>query len=182
LGAVDDGDVVGHILFSQLAVGDLVGAALGPMAAVPVRQRQGIGSRLVEAGIERLRAARCPFIVVIGPPAFYPRFGFEPAAGYSLTCEWDVPPEAFMVKVLAPKVSKETQFPLALGWARASACCRRARRLERTGFGGAGSSPATPDGQTDIDRATRRHDDRLRSSRSSRGSLTSRRSPWPTDS
>lgn len=103
--AVDDGAVVGHIMFSPLTVGPVVGAALGPMAVLPAYQRQGIGSQLVERGIERLRSDGCPFIVVIGHPEFYPRFRFQSAAAYGLTCEWDVPAAAFMVTILNPEVS-----------------------------------------------------------------------------
>ncbi len=102
--AVDDDVVVGHIMFSPLLVGTTQGAGLAPMAVAPSHQRQGIGSRLVEAGVERLRALGCPFIVVIGHPEFYPRFGFQSAASYGLTCEWEVPAEAFMVKVLTAEV------------------------------------------------------------------------------
>jgi putative acetyltransferase len=98
--AIDDDAVVGHIMFSPLSVGSATGVGLGPMAVLPSHQRRGIGSRLVEAGLERLRSAGCPFVVVLGHPSFYPRFGFEPGAAYGLTCEWDVPSEAFMVKVL----------------------------------------------------------------------------------
>jgi putative acetyltransferase len=74
------------------------------MAVLPAYQRKGIGSRLVERGIERLRAGGCPFIVVIGHPEFYPRFGFQPAGAYGLRCEWDVPAEAFMVNILNPEL------------------------------------------------------------------------------
>jgi putative acetyltransferase len=103
--ATDGDEVVGHIMFSPLSVGPLVGAGLGPMAVIPSHQRLGIGSRLVQAGIERLRAAGCPFIVVIGHPSFYPRFGFQPAATCGLICQWDVTPEAFMVNVLNSDVT-----------------------------------------------------------------------------
>jgi len=102
--AIADGAVVGHIMFSPLTVGLVVGAALGPMAVLPAYQRQGIGSRLVERGVERLRSDGSPFIVVIGHPEFYPRFGFESAGAYGLTCEWDVPTAAFMVTILNPRV------------------------------------------------------------------------------
>jgi len=102
--AIDGDAVVGHIMFSPLSVGSAEGVGLGPMAVLPSHQRQGIGSRLVEAGIERLRSTGCPFVVVLGHPSFYPRFGFEPAAAYGLTCEWDVAPEAFMVNVLNPAI------------------------------------------------------------------------------
>lgn len=98
--AVDGDQVVGHVLFSPLKVGEVTGAALGPMAVVPERQRQGVGSRLVEAGIDHLARSRCPFVGLIGHPAFYPRFGFRPASSRGITCGWEVPDEAFMVLVL----------------------------------------------------------------------------------
>jgi putative acetyltransferase len=102
--AVADGVVVGHIMFSPLTVGPVVGAALGPMAVIPAHQRQGVGGQLVTRGVERLRHSGCPFIVVIGHPTFYPRFGFRSAGAQGMTCEWDVPAEAFMVNVLNPLV------------------------------------------------------------------------------
>lgn len=102
--AVDNHVVVGHIIFSPLSVGPATGVGLGPMAVAPSHQRQGIGTRLVQAGIERLRSSGCPFVVVIGHPDFYPRFGFQPATSHGVTCEWDVPPEAFMVNILDPRV------------------------------------------------------------------------------
>jgi putative acetyltransferase len=103
--AVVDGRVVGHIMFSPATVGPVLGVALGPMAVVPARQREGVGSQLVTHGLERLRARACPFVVVIGHPRFYLRFGFLTAASQGLTCEWNVPAEAFMVNVLTPAVS-----------------------------------------------------------------------------
>jgi putative acetyltransferase len=42
-------EIVGHIMFSPISVGDATGAALGPMAVLPEQQRSGIGSKLVEA-------------------------------------------------------------------------------------------------------------------------------------
>lgn len=101
--AVVNGVVVGHIMFSPLSVGAATGAGLAPMAVLPGHQRQGIGSQLVEQGLARLNEAGCPFVVVLGHPDFYPRFGFRPAAEYGLTCEWDVPREVFMATVLRPE-------------------------------------------------------------------------------
>jgi putative acetyltransferase len=99
--AVRDHRVVGHILFSPISVGtDVSGAALGPMAVLPEFQRQGIGSRLIETGSQRLREAGYPFIIVLGHAEYYPRFGFKPASEYGIHCEWEVPDEVFMVLVL----------------------------------------------------------------------------------
>lgn len=98
--AVVNDEVVGHILFSPATVGSVMGAALGPMAVAPAHQRRGIGSELVARGLEYLEARRCPFVVVVGHPAFYPRFSFESATAYGLTCDWDLPADVFMVKVL----------------------------------------------------------------------------------
>jgi putative acetyltransferase len=72
--------VVGHIMYSPISVGDnVMGAALGPMAVLPEFQRQGIGSKLIEVGNRKLKDAGCPFIIVVGHADYYPRFGFRPA-------------------------------------------------------------------------------------------------------
>ena len=96
------GQVVGHIMYSSLSVGDIPGAALGPMAVLPEHQRQGIGSRLVEAGNRKLKEGGCLFIVVVGHANYYPRFGFRPASTHGITCEWEVPDDVFMMLVLDP--------------------------------------------------------------------------------
>jgi putative acetyltransferase len=96
-----NGRTVGHIMYSAVSIGGSVtGAALGPMAVVPEHQRQGIGSRLVATGNRKLEGVGCPFILVVGHPQFYARFGFKPAGVYGITCEWDVPDDVFMMLVL----------------------------------------------------------------------------------
>jgi putative acetyltransferase len=105
--AEDDGAIAGHILFTPLVVQDTgaAGMGLGPMAVLPERQRQGIGSALVNRGLEMLRGRGCPFVVVVGHPEYYPRFGFERASKYGLRCQWDgVPDAAFMALVIDPGI------------------------------------------------------------------------------
>jgi len=92
--------VIGHILYSPVAIGDATGAGLGPMAVLPDHQRKGIGGRLIDEGRRRLEAQGCPFVLVVGHDTYYPRFGFVRASVLGITCEWDVPDEAFMVQVL----------------------------------------------------------------------------------
>jgi putative acetyltransferase len=101
-----DGEVVGHVLFSPLAIeaadGVREAVALAPLAVVRERQRQGIGTRLVEEGLARLRADGHAAVIVIGHAAYYPRFGFRRASGWGLRFEIDGPDEAFMALELVP--------------------------------------------------------------------------------
>lgn len=101
----EDDTIVGHILFTPVAIESgerrVVGMGLAPMAVLPARQRQGTGHDLVTRGLEILRDRGCPFVIVLGHPQYYPRFGFEPASAHGLTSQWeDVPDEAFMVLIL----------------------------------------------------------------------------------
>lgn len=103
--AVQDAQtVVGHILFTSVTIeseGSSFGAlGLGPMAVLPSHQRKGIGSLLVETGLEEGLSKGHAAVVVLGHPEYYPRFGFIPSIKYNIKSEFDVPPEVFMVKDL----------------------------------------------------------------------------------
>jgi putative acetyltransferase len=88
-------------MYSPLTVAENVnGVALGPMAVLPEYQRQGLGTRLIEAGNRKIKDAGYPFIIVVGHADYYPRFGFRPANEYGIKSEWDVPDEVFMLLVL----------------------------------------------------------------------------------
>lgn len=98
-----DGAIVGHILFSYI---DLIGEeslqvlSLAPMAVIPQFQRRGIGSALVEAGLEKANAIKEALVIVLGHPHFYTRFGFQPSVNYKITSPFPVPEDVFMVKPL----------------------------------------------------------------------------------
>ncbi|WP_457653985.1 GNAT family N-acetyltransferase [Rhodocaloribacter sp.] len=94
-----EGAVVGRILFTPVTLpehpgGRIVG--LAPMAVAPGHQRQGMGSALVRAGLDRCRELGFGAVVVLGHPAYYPRFGFKPASRFGLGCPYDVPDDVFM--------------------------------------------------------------------------------------
>ena len=79
--AIEDGQVVGHILFSEMTIdtegGPVRAASLAPLAVRPDRQRQGIGSALVERGLQACRCRGHTIVIVLGHPEYYPRFGFS---------------------------------------------------------------------------------------------------------
>src|SRR6478735_1441522 len=76
-----EGQVVGHVLFSDLPIltdgGTVPALSLAPMAVLPECQRRGIGSALVREGLAVCRGAGHRIVVVLGHPDFYHRFGFS---------------------------------------------------------------------------------------------------------
>lgn len=103
--AEEDGLIVGHIMFTPVVIDDrerkIRGMGLAPMAVQPRRQRQGIGTKLVVKGLEILRDRECPYVIVLGHPEYYPKFGFEPASRYGIESQWEgIPDEAFLILVI----------------------------------------------------------------------------------
>jgi putative acetyltransferase len=102
--AVSDGIPIGHVLFSRVTISgkqDHEVLSLAPLAVHPDHQRIGVGSALVEEGLEQVAARGEPLVVVEGHPSFYPRFGFEVASGYGIEkAAPQVPDAAFLVKWL----------------------------------------------------------------------------------
>jgi putative acetyltransferase len=73
--AVDEaGPVVGHVAFSPVTIvtanHERQVAALAPMAVVPELQRRGIGSMLVERGLQACRLAGYRAVIVVGHPDY----------------------------------------------------------------------------------------------------------------
>ena len=105
--AMKDKQVVGHVLFTPVRLDPphpgWFGLGLGPVAVLPECQRQGIGSRLIEFGLELLREGGIDFVVLLGDPAYYSRFGFIPASEFGLGNEYGAADE-FMVRELKPGV------------------------------------------------------------------------------
>lgn len=102
--AESDAEVVGHILFSEIAIrtesGPVAVLSLAPMSVLPEVQNTGVGSRLVREGLDQCRALDYGIVLVLGHPTYYPRFGFSA----TLTAPLDAPfsGESFMALELAP--------------------------------------------------------------------------------
>ncbi len=74
--------LIGHVAYSPMtdpAHPGLSAAILGPLAVVPDRQGQGIGTSLVQTGLAQLNEAATQWVFVYGDPAYYGRFGFAPS-------------------------------------------------------------------------------------------------------
>lgn len=104
--AEDDGDMLGHILFTAVGLAEhprVPVLGLAPMAVTPARQRQGLGSALVESGLGVCRQYGAMGVVVLGHPDFYRRFGFLPASHFGLHSSYPVPDDVFMALELQPE-------------------------------------------------------------------------------
>lgn len=92
--AEDDGRVIGHVAVSPVTISTGAGGwhGLGPLSVEPERQGRGIGSRLIRAALDNLRASGASGCVVLGEPGYYSRFGFVTNSRLILP---GVPPEYF---------------------------------------------------------------------------------------
>lgn len=102
-----DGIVVGHLLLSPCPVVDVSGTvvatvlAIGPVAVLPELQFRGVGSTLMASSMSLAVARGVPALVLLGHPAYYPRFGFTSARGVGLeppAAAW--PDAAWMARLL----------------------------------------------------------------------------------
>jgi putative acetyltransferase len=113
--------VVGHILFSRMAIdtptGEIAAVALAPMAVSPGYQRQGVGGNLIRYGLGRLRELGERIVLVVGHPAYYPRFGFSTEKAHAIESPFDA--DAFMALELTPGalhgIRGQVRYPRAFG-------------------------------------------------------------------
>jgi putative acetyltransferase len=113
--AEEDGGIAGHIAFSPVTIGENQQSwhGLGPVAVSLARQKRGIGSRLINEGLARLRVLDSRGCVLAGDPAYYSRFGFRnhPQLVYR-----GVPPEYFMALSFGgPIPAGNVQYHAAFG-------------------------------------------------------------------
>ena len=101
----EDGSVIGHVLVSRIGfVPTDEGAprqevlALAPLAVLPPHWGRGIGSELVRAALAVADGRGEEFVIVLGSPDYYRRFGFAPAATYDIGGPYEAAGEAFQVR------------------------------------------------------------------------------------
>ncbi|KOV67583.1 GNAT family N-acetyltransferase [Streptomyces sp. MMG1121] len=96
----DDGTPVGHALLTRCHIDDVPALCLAPVAVRPAHQRTGAGTAAVRAVLLAAGDLGERYVVVLGHPAYYPRFGFTRASAHGIGISIDVPDEALMALAL----------------------------------------------------------------------------------
>ena len=87
--AEKEGQTVGQIAYTRgIVKGDGTEdeevISFGPLSALPVYQRRGIGSALITHTVDLARAMGYPAVCIYGDPRYYNRFGFRCAEKYEI--------------------------------------------------------------------------------------------------
>ncbi|MEL7526613.1 MAG: N-acetyltransferase [Pseudomonadota bacterium] len=112
-----DGKMLGHIAYSRVtpaAIGPGQGlqvACLAPVSVWPEMQRQGIGSALITASLKKLKEIGEDLVLVLGPPSYYPRFGFDPVLARKV--QGPYAGDAFMALALTEAGSRDLPIEVA---------------------------------------------------------------------
>ncbi len=99
-------DVVGHVLFTPVSIGDTNASpatmGLAPLAVHPEFQDHGVGGELVKQGLDACAAAAAEVVVTLGHPEYYARFGFTPAVEEGVSYVGSDYDSFFLIKELVP--------------------------------------------------------------------------------
>jgi putative acetyltransferase len=116
-----EGLIVGHIVFSRMSIEttdqSVPAVALAPLAIMTKFQRQGIGTMLTAHGLDWLRTQKEQMVFVLGPPEYYPRFGFSTDKARFIESPFN--PNSFMALELKPHalegIRGRVLYPAAFG-------------------------------------------------------------------
>jgi putative acetyltransferase len=111
----EDGELLGHVMLSRMRMGEHRPLQLSPLSVAPDHQGRGIGSALTREALRRADGLGEPFVLLLGHPTYYPRFGFEPATPLGILAPGDFG-DAWMVARLSawdPALTGRVEFPPA---------------------------------------------------------------------
>lgn len=103
--AEEDGNVIGHILFTKADVDGQTVLALAPLSVLPPYQKQGIGLALMAEGHQIAAKLGFDYSIVLGHAEYYPKAGYQPASRFGIKAPFDVADENFM----AVKLNRDAQ-------------------------------------------------------------------------
>ncbi|CAM2787717.1 GNAT family N-acetyltransferase [Skermania piniformis] len=118
LALTPDETPIGHALLTRCHIGDVPALALAPCAVTPGYQRRGVGTTVIRAALAAAGAREERFVVVLGHPEYYPRFGFERADRFGIELSIPTPAEALRVLSLDPAdvpPAGRVRYPTAFG-------------------------------------------------------------------
>ena len=99
--ALDKDEVVGTLRFWPVEIeGGTAALLLGPLVTAPSRQGEGIGSRLMKAGLALATAQGHRIVILVGDEPYYRRFGFTRALARRLELPGWVDPARFLAREL----------------------------------------------------------------------------------
>lgn len=98
-----DGAVVAHALLTRCHVGDAPALCLAPCSVRPDVQRRGAGTAVIAGALRAARDLDEPWVIVLGHPGYYPRFGFTSAVDAGIRLTIDVSPGALQALSLDPE-------------------------------------------------------------------------------
>jgi len=105
--------VIGHVAFSPVTTDDdnFQGYILAPLAVLPGYQKHGVGSKLVEYGIEKLSDTGAHMIFVYGDPRYYSKFGFNAEKAERFITPYKLEyPSGWQALILKEHASEETSL------------------------------------------------------------------------
>ncbi|WIM92775.1 N-acetyltransferase [Actinoplanes oblitus] len=111
--AIEDDQVVGHVVATRAHVEDRPVLGLGPLSVLPRRQRAGLGSALMHAVLGAADALGEPLVALLGNPAFYRRFGFVAAQPAGIAAPVPAWGDNFQVRTLSQYDGQAGRFRYA---------------------------------------------------------------------
>ncbi|WP_255450325.1 GNAT family N-acetyltransferase [Skermania sp. ID1734] len=113
----EDGNPAGYALLTRCHIDQTPALCLGPCAVLPERQGVGAGSAAIRAALSNATELGEHYVVVLGHPGYYPRFGFRRASGFEIRLSIEVPDEALMALSLdgSPMPSGTVRYAAPFG-------------------------------------------------------------------
>ena len=104
--------IIGNVIFSSVNIKGFKGVSayiLAPLAVVKDNQGKGIGTLLINKGLETLKERGAEIVLVYGDPNYYMRTGFKAGHNLKPPHKLKYPEEAWMAQELVEDILTKTQ-------------------------------------------------------------------------
>jgi len=110
--AEQNNEIIGNIIFSSVnieGVEEVSAYILAPLAVTRPVQRSGIGTQLINKGLETLKERGAKIVLVYGDPNYYMRTGFKADHKLKPPHKLKYPEEAWMAQELVEGILNKTK-------------------------------------------------------------------------